>query len=434
MKISFIVPSWHHLANPFLHQPYWELYHSTILKKNFKDEKNFELIVTDLRSKKDFKDGDIKEADIFFYWIFKTADAIECYNHVKNLKKQYPKSLHVAGGTHVETMHEECVNKFDSIILGPGEPSFTNFIKDFKKKETKKIYKESWREHQFNNYPYADRSFIDESKIVNRDLFSQYGNLLSTMTYFSRGCMFNCAFCTLNIPRGLQIRSGKNISSEIKYLKEKYKIEGLLLKDEVAIHPNKKISQEILDAISEHDIVWRGQTTTHATLDQLKHAKDSGCVELAVGIETVDNNVMKLINKDWQSEKQIKTFLENTKKLGIKTKGCLIFGLPGEKEDILEKTINFIKENEIDFANVSGLCPLPGSTIFEKAEEYGVKFVDKDWGKHGHLIYRFGDEDDIGLPFEYSKDTPWGKSLPRETTLNNIKRMQEWLTSNNKSY
>ena len=28
------------------------------------------------------------------------------------------------------------------------------------------IYKESWREHQFNNYPYADRSFIDESKIV----------------------------------------------------------------------------------------------------------------------------------------------------------------------------------------------------------------------------------------------------------------------------
>ena len=100
----------------------------------------------------------------------------------------------------------------------------------------------------------------------------------------------------------------------------------------------------------------------------------------------------------------------------------------------MEKTINFIKDNEIDFANVSGLCPLPGSTIFEKAEEYGVKFVDKDWGKHGHLIYRFGDEDDIGLPFEYSKDTPWGKSLPRETTLNNIKKMQEWLASNNKSY
>ena len=86
-----------------------------------------------------------------------------------------------------------------------------------------------------------------------------------------------------------------------------------MLKDEVAIHPNKKVSKEILDAISENDIVWRGQTTTHATLDQLKHAKDSGCVELAVGIETVDNNVMKLINKDWQSEKQIKTFLENTK-------------------------------------------------------------------------------------------------------------------------
>ncbi len=433
MRINFIVPSWHHLANPFLHQPYWELYHSTIIKRNFENEKNIELIVTDLRSNKEINPK-IEEADIFLYWIFKTADAIECYSHVKNIKKKFPKSYHVAGGTHVETMQEECVNKFDSIIIGPGEPSFTNFINDFKNNNTRKIYKESWREHQFNKYPFADRSFLDSKNIVNRDLFSQYGNLLSTMTYFSRGCMFSCSFCTLNIPRGLQIRSAENISQEIQYLKKNYNIEALLLKDEVAIHPNKKISKEILDAIAKHNIVWRGQTTTHATFEQLKHAKESGCVELAVGIETVDNEVMKLINKKWQSEKQIKTFLENTKKLGIKTKGCLIFGLPGEKENILEKTIEFIKKNEIDFINVSGLCPLPGSEIFERSENFGVKFVDKDWGKHGHLIYRFGDEDDIGLPFEYKKDTPWGKSLPREIILSNIKKLQHWLTQNNKSY
>ena len=104
--------------------------------------------------------------------------------------------------------------------------------------------------------------------------------------------------------------------------------------------------------------------------------------------------------------------------------------ITGEKR-YFGKTINFIKDNEIDFANVSGLCPLPGSTIFEKAEEYGVKFVDR---RKNTKIYRFGDEDDIGLPFEYSKDTPWGKSLPREITPNNTKKMQEWLASNNKSY
>ena len=65
------------------------------------------------------------------------------------------------------------------------------------------------------------------------------------MTYFSRGCMFNCAFCTLNIPRPTN-KIRKNISLEIKYLKEKYKIEGLLLKDEVAIHPKKKYLKKSL--------------------------------------------------------------------------------------------------------------------------------------------------------------------------------------------
>ena len=124
--------------------------------------------------------------------------------------------------------------------------------------------------------------------------------------------------------RGLQIRSHEQIIEEIKYLKDTYKIEALLLKDEFAIHPNKKVAKDVLDALQKSDIVWRGQTTAHATYEQLKHAKDSGCVELAVGIETVDENVMKLINKSWQNEKQIKNFIENTKKVGIKTKACLI--------------------------------------------------------------------------------------------------------------
>ena len=75
----------------------------------------------------------------------------------------------------------------------------------------------------------------------------------------------------------------------------------------------------MLTAIGSENIVWRGQTISIASYEQLKLAKESGCLELAVGVETVDNNVMKLIDKTWQNENIIKEFIENCKKLNLKS-------------------------------------------------------------------------------------------------------------------
>ena len=60
-------------------------------------------------------------------------------------------------------------------------------------------------------------------------------------------------------------------------------------------------------------------------------------MELAVGVETVDDNVMKTINKQWQNQDTIRKFIENAKKAEIKIKICLILGLPGEQRILLKK-------------------------------------------------------------------------------------------------
>ena len=79
----------------------------------------------------------------------------------------------------------------------------------------------------------------------------------------------------------------------------------------------------------------------------------------SVGIETVDDNAMKYINKTWQLEKIIARFIDNIK-VGIKIKICLIFGLPGEPKDIVEKTVKFIEKYKPDYISLSGFCPMPG--------------------------------------------------------------------------
>ena len=300
-------------------------------------------------------------------------------------------------------------------------------IEDANKNSLLKVYTEDYKSVPFAETEFPDRSFLPTNFVVNNKLFDQYGDIKGTLTYFSRGCMFACSYCTYNVPSYLQIKNPEMVKKEISYLKKNYGVEGILVKDEVAISPNKKISSDFLKTLGDSDVVWRGQTTTMASNDQLKMAKDSGCLELAVGIETVDNKVMEVINKAWQSEKMIRNFIENSKKAGIKVKICLILGLPGEQPDILEKTIQFLEQTEPDYVSVSGFLPIPGSPIYKEYKKYGIKHIDKDWDKFSHLLYRFSEEEEVGLPFEYEKNAPWGKSLSRDEIKNNIVDLQKWL-------
>ena len=433
MKIKFIVPSWHYYADPFKHQPYWELYYATHVKEGGHDVSIHDMKI---QKKKIFFDRvkEIEESDFYFFWIFKTGDAKEVYSISKYLKEKYPKCITAAGGTHVDMCQEECKNYFDCVLFGPGEKNFLNIINDYKNKSLKKNYISNYKDMPFRETSYPDRSFLEHDKIVNKKLFDQYGDYDGTLVYFSRGCIFKCSYCTYNVPRLLQTKSGDMIKKEIKYLKENYRINSILLKDEVAINPNKKTCQEVMGAIGESDVKWRGQTISIATYDQLKLAKDSGCLELAIGVESVDDTVMKVIDKTWQNEKIIHQFIDNCKKLDLRVKICLILGLPGEPFDIVEKTIKFLEKSNPEFVSLSGFLPVPGSPIAKDPKKFGIKFIDKDWSRYGHLLYRFSDEEEVGLPFEYEEEGPWGKSHNMEQIKNNIAHLQNWLKDRKMTY
>lgn len=433
MKITFIIPSWHYFFNPFKLQPYWEMYYATILESQFPGA---EITIYDLRNtnKKNFDEEvqKIPEADFYLYWIMKSGDAIELYSVSKSLKVKFPKSKNIAGGTHIDMLPNESELMFDKIVIGPGEKSFMNAIND--KNLDNKRYLSDYKDYPFKDTPFPKRDFLPEKSVINNQMFEKYGSPKATMVYFSRGCFYRCSYCVYNVPNSLQVKSKERMLEEINYLKEIYGVEAILLKDEIAINPKKELFQNQMDAIGQSNIIWRGQTTSIATLDQLKLAKDTGCVELSVGVETIDEGVMKIINKQWQNQSTIRTFVENARKAGIKIKVCLIFGLPGEPRDIVEKTIKFLDSIHPDYVSLSGFCPLPGSPIYKNPELYSIKKIDNDWSKHAHLLYRFSDEEEVGIPFEYKENATWGKTFSRKEIRENIIRTQRWLEDKKMTY
>lgn len=433
MKISFIIPSWHYFNDPFRLQPYWELYYSTILKDQLNGQAQIDIIDLRGKSKENYKFEEvinsIEEKNFYLYWIMKSGDAKEVYSIVNLLKKKFPNSKHIAGGTHVDMVQNECSEIFDKIVIGPGENNFLEAIKTDKKKLI-----EDYSKVPFSETVFPDRTLLPYDSVISKKMFKQYGDLNATMVYFSRGCFYRCSYCVYNVPNKLQSKNPKNISSEIEDLKSNFNVQAILLKDEIALNPNKKIFYPQMEAIGKSNILWRGQTTSVGTKEQLKIAKETGCLELSVGIETVDNHVMKVINKTWQSDKIISEFINNAKEIGIKVKVCLILGLPGEPKDIVEKTIKFIEKHKPDYISLSGFCPMPGSPIFNNPEKYDIEYIDKDWDKHAHLLYRFSNNEHVGLPFKYKKNTSWGNSFTRSEIVNNIQTIQRWLSSKSMTY
>ena len=434
-SIGIIIPGWHYWANPCRIQPMYELYFATVIDSRL-SQKSVKVSIIDLRGiRLDQQLYHIPEHDLYLYWIAKTGDYSRIQNVVEQLRLSYPKAKHAAGGTHVDIFPEESAKHFDAIIMGPGEESLISIINDCRSGSLNKIYKSDYKDVHYGNYPFMRRHYLPETAIVNNLLFEKYRKeIRSTCVLFSRGCIFKCKFCVYNVPPMIQMRSPKSIEEEIRYLKDEYNVQAINLKDEICIPVSRKVAIPFFEAIRRSNITWRGQTTVVGiTEEKLALAQESGCVELAIGVESVSQQVLDIINKKITVE-GVGNFIKLCKKYDIKVKMLLIFGLPGEPENIVEMTRTFVEETRPDYVSLSGLDPIPGSDIYNNYEYYGIKYIDKDWEKHAHLIYRFSDCEEVGLPFVYEETNRWGKTFSRNEIVENIRQMQRYLRKHKMTY
>jgi radical SAM superfamily enzyme YgiQ (UPF0313 family) len=426
ISVGIIVPSWRYFIDPLKLQPLWELYYATLLEER---DPEVSVEITDLRHENVRDDYSvIPEKDIYLYWVMKSADSPEVNGIVEYLRKSYPNTVHIAGGTHVDNCPEESAAVFDTIIKGTGEESLISAIADFKRKDLKKSYVSNMPT-PFKNYSHARRDFLPATTIASNKHFAQYNGELSTTAYLSRGCSFRCDFCVYNWPPKFELRTPEQITHELEYLKREYHIEAINLKDEVSIPVNKNDAIACLEAIGNAGIAWRGQTIPVLSEELVSLAKQSGCVELAIGLENVvSDEVLQISNlKKNPGVEKSREFIHLLKKYGIHVKVCLVFGLPGEPKDVVAKTIAFLEDTQPEVVALSAMDPVPGSPIFVNKEKYGIKSIGADLSKHWHLVYRFGDKEEVGLPFEYEETTQWGKSLTQDEILGNIRELQQYL-------
>jgi radical SAM superfamily enzyme YgiQ (UPF0313 family) len=432
LTIGFIFPSSDYLHDPFRGDPHTHFQILTVLENALRSSVKVSLI--DLRGvDKKFAVYHIPECDVYLHSVY-TLDFEEQKSIVGALRERYPLAKHIAGGPHAAVFQEECLKIFDSLIIGDGERSIVRAVGDIMSYRLEKKYIQE-TPVDINNYPYPRRHYLPASAVARKGLLMLkddrcLDDILTTTTIFSRGCPFNCYFCAMpelkKYSPGIRFRSAESVTQEIEYLKKEYGIGGISMLDELAFPPGAGKALPYIEAIGRTGIKWKAQCRVDGVTPEIARSlKAAGCVIMCLGIESVWQDSLDRINKKIDLKKtreSIRLLKEN----GIETRVYMIMGLPGEPEDIVDRTWSFIKETSPDLVYMCLLTVRPGTRMYDNPSEFGFKCVTTDWAKTMHLFGRYEDEKPT-LTFEYAEKTPWGKGMSAERITANYLEIQRRL-------
>ncbi len=426
MRVGFINTSGKQNEKPFRIDPLGALYLLTILEQEFGDR--LDLGYTDLRGvSEDSMIYHIPERDVYLHYIT-TPEIAEIQRIVAAVRRVYPKALHLAGGPHANIFPEESLKTFDAICIGEGEEVIKQMINDIFDNKLRKIYRET-RTMDLDAYPFPLRKYLPKAAVTDTGMLTRkHAGLLGTSILVSRGCPFNCHFCSNQYKGPTRVRSPELITQEIEYLKREYQTQALLFKDDQAIHTNREVSRGMLEAVGRSNVLWRGQSRANGVHpDTVKLAKETGCVEIAVAIESVSPKALKIMNKNIDLDKA-KEYFKVLRQNEIEIKLLLILGLPGEPKDIAQQTINFIEETRPSNVSLSILCPIPGSEIWNNPARFGMKIdTSVPFEKYMFAFGRFDGEEKTPHFFEYEKSGPFGEGMSMDEIMANHEAVQTYL-------
>lgn len=321
----------------------------------------------------------------------------------KEIKELRPDIITVIGGHHLTTAPEETLNRFphfDVGVIGEGEKTLselTGVVKEsgFDKSRLRSvnglIFKDESGEKFVITPPRSRTRNLDD---LPKPAFDLLPNLLAysppvhTVKKFpacnlvtSRGCPGQCVFCTRSVyGNALSAHSAEYMVDLVMELYQKYGIREIQFRDDnfTVFKPRLFRFCELMKD-KKLNLVW----TALARVDMvepgmLKAMEEAGCWQVWYGVESGNNNILKLIKKNTTKE-QIKKAIDWTKKAGIGVGAFFIMGHPGETKETLQETIDFALSLKIDEFHCTLMTPMPGSEIYKNWQKYGV--FDNDWKK-----------------------------------------------------
>lgn len=282
----------------------------------------------------------------------------------------------VLGGIHPSMCPEEAAEHADSVVLGEADRLWPDVVQDFANGKMQSSY--------------HDPEAVDLAKITTprRDLLDPRGYVAFNSVQTTRGCPFNCNFCSVTTMSGVKYR----FRPVDKVIEELHTLNGrcIYFVDDNIIGVPKK-AKELFKALAPLERRWASQVTINFARDEelMRLARESGCQGVFIGFETLSRSSVRDAGKGVNRPSEYLRDIRRIHKAGIKVWGSFIFGFDNDDLDTFRETLEFIEESKMEFGQFSLMTPLPGTALYKQFEQED-RIIHREWEKFdlGAVVFK----------------------------------------------
>lgn len=285
----------------------------------------------------------------------------------------------ILGGVHPSLLPEEAKEHADAVFIGEAEGGLEALLKDFEAGRLKPIYK---------NQSWSDLKGIP---IPRRDLLGKHYSPIFKAIETTRGCPNRCEFCSVPTINGkrYRLRPLQEVDQELSSIVKK-KGEYLFVADD-NVTAKEDYALDLLEIFKRHQVKWMGFATVQVAKNErlLKKARESGCISLFIGFESLLQENLDGVSKRFVNTKELSDLVRTIQHHQIGIHGSFIFGFDGDDPAVFKKTVEFVQKSNMELPTFSILTPFPGTPLLRRLEEEG-RIIDRDWSHYdmSHVVFK----------------------------------------------
>lgn len=230
------------------------------------------------------------------------------------------------------------------------------------------------------------------------------------------GCKHRCRFCGLHGSEAVleyRKKDTKRLVQELEYLSNRYHIKDFMFTDCIL---DMGHIRELPEWLEGKGYQFFAETKSNLTLEQLDGMRRAGFVALQPGIESLQDDLLRLMNKGNRAIRHIE-LLKNARTVGVTLAWSIIQRFPTEKDAWYGEMLEFMPMlTHLSVPNLNVLQYQRNSVFTVEREKYGVEVEPCDF--YPYLFY--DDPDFIERFAEYFEKTEESPALYEEAMRNMV--------------
>ncbi len=287
----------------------------------------------------------------------------------------------IMGGIHASMRPDEVSEHVDCVVVGEADDLWPRILADASEGRLKNRY-------MAEQFPDLKRARIPRYELVKN---SQY---LYSYLQTTRGCPFECSFCTVTKMNGRRVRkkTPEQVIAELDALVRlnpkrpfnlidrsgiKKKCVGTIafIDDNFAI--DRKHALAICAALKRYQderniiVLWYTQVNAEVGFDTelLEAMSNANCQHLFIGFESLDPATLESMKKRINLPERYEEAIGNIHRHGMRVIFSTIIGDDNTSVESAECLRRFIRKNSIFHVLLNILTPYPGTELFEQASK-----------------------------------------------------------------